>query len=344
MSRAQLTSTVEQNSAGAASPFVAGKNKIINGDFGVWQRGTSFTPASTVTTYSADRFGSTRDGSGATVTVSQQAFTPGTAPVTGYEAQYFWRYAQTVAGTGGTYTNILETHLEDVKLLSGQTATFSFWAKADASRTATIYWNQIFGTGGSSTVYTNAGSVNLTTTWARYSVTFAVPSMSGKTIGTSSWAGPSIQLGANTVQTIDVWGVQLEAGSVATPFTTASGTVQGELSLCQRYYWRATSVGSSSAYQHFGMGQAYSSSAAKVPIFLPVSMRTAPSISFTGNLGLLNSNNTAVNNASVVTADGVSANIAGTYWTGSSGLSAGNAATLMANANNTCYIEFSSEL
>ena len=43
MSRAQLTSTVEQNTGGAVSPYVAGKNKIINGDFGIWQRGTSFS-------------------------------------------------------------------------------------------------------------------------------------------------------------------------------------------------------------------------------------------------------------------------------------------------------------
>ena len=86
MSRSQLTSTVEQNTGGAVSPYVAGKNAIINGDFGVWQRGTSFD-FSSVSGYTADRWGLTWNVSGATRTISQQAFTPGTAPVAGYEGR-----------------------------------------------------------------------------------------------------------------------------------------------------------------------------------------------------------------------------------------------------------------
>jgi hypothetical protein len=46
------TTAVRTAQVGAA-PFFAGKNKIINGDFGVWQRGTSIA---TTNAYTADRW------------------------------------------------------------------------------------------------------------------------------------------------------------------------------------------------------------------------------------------------------------------------------------------------
>ena len=343
MSRAQLTSTVEQNTGGAVSPYVAGKNKIINGDFSIWQRGTSFTQALNAVTYCVDRWSYFKNGTGTTQTITQQTFTPGAAPVSGYEGTYFSQILCSVAGSG-TDTNVLQQRIEDVRVFAGQTVTMSFWAKADSSRNITVDSYQIFGSGGSADVSGTASSaIGLTTSWARYTATLSVASISGKTVGTSSSVAFRFVLPVNTTFTISIWGVQVEAGSVATPFTTATGTLSGELALAQRYYYRLTSVGSSSNYQHFGMGQAYSTSAAKVPIFLPVAMRTSPSISSSGSIGLLNSTNTSIANASV-SSDGINTTIAGTVWGSSSGLVAGNATTLMANGNSSCFIEFSSEL
>ena len=84
--------------------------------------------------------------------------------------------------------------------------------------------------------------------------------------------------------TIDIWGVQVEAGSTATPFTTATGTIQGELAACQRYYYR---TGGNNAFQWFGFGFASSTTNTKMLINTPVSMRVPPtSIDFAGNLAV----------------------------------------------------------
>ena len=216
--------------------YAAGKNAIINGAFNVWQRGTSFTMTNS-TTYCADRWRTYRDGSGATLTVSRQTFTPGTAPVAGYETMYFLRFNQSVAGTGGTYS-AFTTPIEEVTSFAGQTITISFWAKADASRTVQVAVNQNFGSGGSGGVSTYGTNFTLTTSWVRYSTTIAVPSISGKTIGTGSYLDVQFLPANNTAQVLDFWGVQAEAGSVATAFQTATGTIQGELAACQRYYER----------------------------------------------------------------------------------------------------------
>ena len=236
MSRSQLTSTDQQNSGGPVAPFVAGKNKIINGDFGIWQRGTSFTQALSAVTYCVDRWSYFKDGTGTTQTITQQTFTPAAAPVSGYEGTYFSQILCSVAGSGTT-VNVFQQKVEDVRVFAGQTVTVSFWAKADSSRNITVDSYQNFGSGGSADVAGTASSaIGLTTSWARYTATLSVASISGKTVGTSSSVAFRFVLPVNTTFTISIWGVQVEAGSVATPFTTATGTLSGELAACMRYY------------------------------------------------------------------------------------------------------------
>ena len=92
-------------------------------------------------------------------------------------------------------------------------------------------------------------------------------------IGTSSYLQPLLDGPANTANTLDTWGWQLEAGSVATPFQTATGTIQGELAACQRYYWR-TPVGPANGTH--GVGMAYSTTGTSIAVPLPVQMRFVP--------------------------------------------------------------------
>jgi hypothetical protein len=279
-----ITDTYTQAQADAkfvqqTNNFFAGKNKIINGDMNIWQRGTSIT-AGTGTVYNADRFYSGRDGSGATVTVSRQQFTAGTAPVTGYESLYFLRFNQSVAGSGGSYS-VVGQRIEGATTLANQTATVSFWAKADTSRTITLNFNRSYGTGGSADNFNiiTAPSFNLTTSWQRFTASFTIPSVAGKTIADNGYLEMNFFLSPNTVQTVDFWGVQLEAGSIATPFQTATGTIQGELAACQRYYYKHDASGTVNT--SIAAGGYYSASTYIVPISFPVTMRVAPTAAVT---------------------------------------------------------------
>jgi hypothetical protein len=261
--------------------FAAGKNAIINGAFNVWQRGTSFSPTLSGVTYTADRtFAYFTAG---TPSVSQQTFTAGTAPVAGYEGQYFLRFTKS-AGSGYA---IIGQKIEDVRTFAGQTVTMSFWAKiSSGTQTCSPYLQQNFGTGGSSTVAYNLSTYTVTTSWQRFSITTTLNSIAGKTIGTGSCLefDPFFNLDSNGY-TIDTWGWQLEAGNTATAFQTATGTIQGELAACQRYYWRTSY---DSTYTHLGSGIANSTTALKLIVPLPVQLRTVPSsFDWAGSSGLM---------------------------------------------------------
>jgi hypothetical protein len=255
--------------------YPAGRNKIINGDFGVWQRGTSFvSPANS--TYTADRYDAVQNGTG-TSTVSQQTFTPGTAPVSGYEGTYFLRHQVTAVGT--STANGIEQRIESVRTFAGQTVMLSFWAKADAARTISIRFDQFFGgSGGSSTVVGTTYTFNVTTAWTRFSQAVDLASIAGKTIGTAQNDAVYVKfLNANTLNSqMDLWGLQVEAastGSTASPFQTASGSIGGELALCQRYYQfiGGTANGFPQVLSYSSGNNYYASSYS-----FPVEMRTSP--------------------------------------------------------------------
>jgi hypothetical protein len=313
--------------------YAAGKNKIINGDFGIWQRGTSFTTGNLAYVYTADRWLTYFYGSN-TASVTQQTFTPGTAPVAGYEGQFFGRF------NSSSTANFFSYRVEDVRTLAGQTATFSFWAKSNASQTATTSVSQNFGSGGSATVAgVISGSPALTTSWQRFSYTAAIPSISGKTVGTSSYV--LIEFVGAINNAIDIWGVQLEAGSVATAFQTATGTIQGELAACQRYYWRTTSDGTTAtALGQFGL--ASSTTSATAPLKCPVTMRVKPSSVDFANLAILDVVGSRIN-VSAVTLDNPSPDIAAVLLT-SSGLTSLRSYILYNQSAATGFIGFSAEL
>jgi hypothetical protein len=160
----------------------AGKNKIINGDFRINQR--AFTSNTTSGAFNFDRW--LQANSGGTFTVTPQTFTPGAAPVAGYEGTTFLRGVTASQSAAGDFA-LFEQKLEDVRTFAGQTVTVSFWAKASSGTPKVgVEMAQNCGSGGSGQFNGTGQAVTLTTSWARYSVTIAIPSISGKTIGTNN--------------------------------------------------------------------------------------------------------------------------------------------------------------
>ena len=261
--------------------FAAAKNKIINGDFTINQR--NFTSTTTTGTYGFDRWVLRCAGDG-TATYSAQTFTPGAAPLVGYEAANYARLV-TASQTTTAVSTFLSQPIENVQTYAAQTVVVSFFAKANSGTPKiAVELDQQFGTGGSTRVATYSGQVTISTSWARYSVSVVVPSISGKTIGTSNYLGLNLFVSAGSdfnsrtgslgIQnnTFEIWGVQIEAGSTATPFQTATGTIQGELSLSQRYYYRR----SVTSYGLLAQGIGYSTTTIQTFMQFPVPMRIAP--------------------------------------------------------------------
>lgn len=248
------------------------RNQIINGAMNIWQRGTSFaSPASLA--YTADRWQVVYDGTGATRTISQQAFTVGSEVC---EAPYFLRWAQTVAGSGGTQNSLIQ-RVEGVQVNANGTVTVSFWARLAAAANITVRVGQNFGTGGSATVTTATQTVALTTSFARYSATFTPASITGKTIGAGHHFFVEFGLALNSTFTFDIAGVQAESGSVMTPFERTP--IMDDLSRCQRYCYRVT-IPDAAGYYFYGVWAA--TSLADVVIW--VAMRATPTVTFS-NLG-----------------------------------------------------------
>lgn len=327
---------------------ISNGNILINGAFDVWQRGTSFAAAG----YTADRWATTI-ASGQTIASSQQSFTAGTAPVSGYEGTYFLRNAWSGTPTGAFW---LTQRVEDVRTFAGQTVTLSYWAKASSATSAlSMVIEQNFGTGGSSVVTTTGSTVSLTTSWQRFSQTFTIPSISGKTIGTSSYLDVRPFYGTTTVNglTIDIWGVQLEGGSITTAFSRASKTLAGEIQSCYRYYYRHFPAVTSA---FFGVGYCNGANSAHVMMQYPVPMRIAPSLDTTGTatdysfLHWTGSTETADNLSSVPSiVTGESSLYASriqltrsTNWTGTT--AAYGLPGMLRAVNTSAYLGFSAEL
>jgi hypothetical protein len=285
-------------------PLAGFRNRIINSNFDFWQRGTSFTAAE----YGADRWFHARTGS--THTVTRQAFTVGQTDVPN-EPTYFCRTV--VSSVAGASNNaLLAQRIEDVRTFAGQQVTVSFWAKVDSTKNIALDLIQNFGTGGSpSTVVTAIGAtkVSIGTSWQKVTVTATMPSISGKTLGSDNnsyvqlliWFDAGSDFNSRTDSlgqqsgTFEIAQVQIEPGSVATPFERRP--IGTELALCQRYAY---------VNQQGDTGRAESTAKTNNSVKFPVTMRTAPSAAVLGTLKYRDNSGTTTRTASSPSAPSLS--------------------------------------
>ena len=241
------------------------KNYLINGNFDIWQRGTSLT-GQTTDQYLADRW--IVEASGATYSYQRGSFTVGQTDVPNNP-----KYFANITVTGADDFARITQRIEDVTTLSGETVTFSFYAKytTNAPTNMRIQVAHIYGSGGSSaTIYNPVDDFTISTSWQRYSFTFTVPDQSGKTVGSGSSVYFRIMNPNNEISDFQIAQVQVEKGSVATDFETLS--IAETQSLCNRYYQLYIE-----GIQAIMTG-AYYSSTALVGVINFEEMRVAPSI------------------------------------------------------------------
>lgn len=227
------------------------RNKLINGNFDFWQRGTA-NANTDAAGYLADRW--QRFVVGSSINQNYQGFTLGQTSVEG-EPAFYWQGVVTSVAGASNYAGLAQP-IESVRTLAGQSAVLTFWAKADVSRNMAVEFSQNFGTGGSpSSAVQGIGVATcvLTTSWQKFTVNVTLPSISGKTLGSnfddklyvSFWfdAGSSLNSRTNSLGqqsgTFSIARVQLEKGIAATTFEERPK--QMELALCHRYYNAALS-------------------------------------------------------------------------------------------------------
>lgn len=280
---------------------MAGRNRIINGAMMIDQRnaGASVTP--TGTAYTLDRW-ALYPTQASKLSVQQSTTAPAgftnSTLITSLSAYSvltgdFFAFGQRIEGF-----NVADLGWGTA---SAQTVTLSFWVRS--SLTGTFGGSLVNSAATRSYPFTY--TVNSANTYEQKTVTI-VGDTSGTWVTNSgigialyfglgvgstyagtagSWSGNYYfsATGATSVvgtngATLYITGVQLEVGSVATPF---ENRLYGqELALCQRYYYNQSA--SSNSFARFGNGITASTSQAQIGIKMPVTMRTTPTLSTSG--------------------------------------------------------------
>ena len=306
----QVENQLPQNLVANNLPF---RNIIINGDMSIAQRGTS-TASVTSTGYNAcDRWKNVLNTLG-TFTVSQDTSVP-----TGQGFAKSFKMACTTADASpaaGDFNALIQTiEGQNVQYLkkgtaSAESLTVSFWVKSNKTGTYTCEFRDSDNTRSISQTYT----ISSVDTWEKKTITIdgdttgafdndngnslqmwfwlgAGTDYTGGTLNTS-WSASTtnqrvsssnVNIADSTSNTWYITGVQLEAGTTASDFEFLPYDVN--LNRCQRYYWKVEGI-SGTGFPAIGSGHIYQSTSPRVYVKYPFSMRSSPTLGYSGTLRL----------------------------------------------------------
>ena len=237
------------------------RNRLHNGNFVISQRGTSTADMGVDSRGAGDRWfqWANAGGQAGRTTFSIETSDLPTGFTNGLKIE-----VTTTETPGATEAYALNQRIEGLNAqdlawgtASAKPLTLSFWAKTTKAGTYCVYLNN----SSASTKY-NIREVSLTTSWAYYTLTFSGDTstaitndnlgrlqvyfglMAGSTVASgtagdnwntvSGFTSNQVNFFDSTNNILRVTGVQLEVGTVATPFEHRPFGV--ELALCQRYY------------------------------------------------------------------------------------------------------------
>ena len=295
----------------ALADLFSNKNAFINGDFNIWQRGTSFTSIADAT-YFADRWKYLK-GTTAVHTVSRSTDVPTVA-----QAGRGFNYSTLVDCTTLASSIGSSERIGILQIIEGynwlplaqKEITLSFWVKATKTG---IYCISLQNSASNKTIVKEY-TISASNTWEYKTITFPASPSAGTWDYTNgaglqvifvlaagsafqgaadSWSSSNLISTSNQVNGVDstandfrLCGAQLEAGSVATPFENRS--FQEELKLCERYYQFVHAGSSFISIIHATAG------VVSIRANFRQQMRAAPSV---GQTGIINAQNgTGFNN------------------------------------------------
>ena len=291
------------------------RNRIINGDMRIAQRGTSAViPLNSTYTYLVDRTTFLNGGTNNVVTQNQLTLTSADQPFQFGFTNALQAITTTAYSGNGVFRQVVEgNNISDFMWGTsyGVPITVSLWIKTNITGTSSIYvrsadspntyyygfqytilaagqWQKVTGT---------IPPPPVGSSWSTLSLVWGGTGIGAATTTVNQWSNATTNQGyfsngdgVNTYASVgsyfNVTGVQLEKGTIATPFEFRPFAV--ELQLCQRYFCTSYDVGTApgTATSIGRIGTYSADTNAMMTVYFPVTMRATPTLTiYAGNTG-----------------------------------------------------------